>query len=886
MRYPLLICRAVCAAALSLGCTQPAPAGNPPPPAPSESAVTPGDPIEARVSKLLSAMTLEEKLAYIGGDRGFYIRPIERLGIPEIKFSDGPAGCRNWGPSTAYPAPLGVTASFDPELAGLVGAAMARDCRARGVHVLLAPGVNLQRAPLNGRNFEYMGEDPHLAAQMATSFIRGVQGEGVLATVKHFVANNQEWDRNHISSEVDERTLREIYFPAFEAAVRDAQVGAVMTAYNLVNGTYASHDPWLTETVLRKEWGFSGVVMSDWGAVHDTVGAFTAGCDLEMPSGEFMNAEKLIPLLEAGKVKASDLDEKVGRILRTMIRAGFLDGKDQRRPDLPLDDPQSRDTALLAARETLVLLENRELKPGGKTALPLDPDRLSRIAVVGPNAHPAVHGGAGSSYVTPFSSVSVLDALKRLVPKAKVSHHPGVQETTPVPVLGAPIFSGPVRQEIFQGRKLAGKPVSTTEVDRIAFHPSGKAPAPGVGGENYSVRWIGKIRVAKAGRYALIANTDDGVRVWADGKKVIDDWSDHPPRANSAELDLRPGDLDIKVEYYQGVLGAVAELGFGPVAAKRTFAGAEELTRTAKQADVAIVCVGYGQSADTNSFGRAYRAFWPPDWAREGGIAESENSDRPFALAEAQLRTLRLVAKANARTIVVLNSGGAVDPEGWLDDVQALIWAGYPGQEGGTAVAEVLLGQTNPSGKLPFTFARRFGDYPSAPYYHLNDHGKTPYTEGILAGYRGFDAQGTEPSYPFGYGLSYARFEYSALAVEPTDEGGAHVSFEVKNTASRAGAEVAQLYVVPPSGGVARAPRALAGFARVELEPGQSRPVQMLVSPRAFSYWKGAWTHAPGDYVIEVGGSSRQVALRSGVKICRALRRYPAHVRPTAKRNR
>jgi beta-glucosidase len=253
--------------------------------------------VARRTEELLAQMTLEEKIDYLGGERGFYIRPIERLGIPEIRMSDGPAGCRNWGPSTAYPAAVAVTAAFDRGLSERVGHAMGRDCRARGVHILLAPGVNIQRSPLNGRNFEYMGEDPYLAGQAAGSFIRGLQGEGVLGTVKHFAANNQEWDRNHVSSEVDERTLREIYFPAFETAVRDAKVGSVMTAYNLLNGTYASHDAWLLKQVLKEEWGFTGFVMSDWAAVHDTLGAVTGGLDLEMPSGAFMNRTKLLPLL-------------------------------------------------------------------------------------------------------------------------------------------------------------------------------------------------------------------------------------------------------------------------------------------------------------------------------------------------------------------------------------------------------------------------------------------------------------------------------------------------------------------------------------------------------------------------------------------------------------
>ncbi|MEO8180554.1 MAG: glycoside hydrolase family 3 N-terminal domain-containing protein, partial [Deltaproteobacteria bacterium] len=325
--------------------------------------------LEKRADELLGQLSLQEKIAYLGGDRDFFIRPIARLGLPEIKFSDGPVGCRNWGPSTAYPAAVGLAATFDRSLAERVGAAMGRDCRARGVHVLLGPGVNIQRSPLNGRNFEYLGEDPYLAGQTAAWLIRGVQSQGVLATVKHFAANNQEWDRGRISSEVDERTLREIYFPAFESAVRTSQVGAVMTAYNLLNGTYCSHDAWLLKQVLRDDWGFAGFVMSDWGAVHDTAGAATSGLDLEMPRGDFLNAKTLQPLLEQKQLEAAEIDGKVRNILRTLVRAGFFD-RPQQRADIPLDDPKSAQVALEAARQSIVLLKNE----GG--LLPLDRARI------------------------------------------------------------------------------------------------------------------------------------------------------------------------------------------------------------------------------------------------------------------------------------------------------------------------------------------------------------------------------------------------------------------------------------------------------------------------------------------------------------------------------
>ena len=818
----------------------------------------------ARAEALLRRMTLEEKIAYVGGDRSFYIRAVPRLGIPEIKMADGPAGCRNWGPSTAYPSAVGLAAAFDGALAERVGGALGRDCRARGVHLLLAPGVNIQRSPLNGRNFEYLGEDPFLSGKTAAAIIRGVQAEGVLATVKHFAANNQEWDRNHVSSEVDERTLREIYFPAFERAVREGHVGAVMSAYNLLNGTYCTHDAWLLKDVLEGDWGFEGFVMSDWSAAHDPAGTANGGCDLEMPSGEQMNERTLLPLIAQGRVATGTLDDKVRRILRAVVAAGFLDRK-QQRDDIPRDDPGSVETALAAARESIVLLRNEG------ALLPLDRTRLKRIAVIGPNAHPAVWGGSGSAFVTPLHAVSLLDAITRGAGGAQVVHHPGVRQPSDAARLGRP-FVGPVRQEVFAGKDLSGKPVLVTSVDRIDFAPEeGAAPAPGLGSEHYSIRWTGEGSAPRAGRYQVVTNADDGIRVRVDGRLVIDDWHDHAPTVDTARLELAAGKHAIVVEYYQGTLGAVAQLGFGPeTQARQALTGGAEVTALAHHADIVIVAVGFGQSADTGSAGAAYKPFWPPDWARKAGVVEAEDSDRPFALPPAQIETVRLAALANPRTIVVVNAGGAVDLAPFADRVRALVWAWYPGQEGGRALAEVLFGEVSPSGKLPVTFARRYEDYPSAPYYNLVQGGKTPYTEGVFVGYRGFDRSGVEPAFAFGHGLSYTSFAYADPAVAPAAGGAATVSLTVRNSGLWAGDEIVQVYVAPPPGRVPRPPQELKGFARVSLSPGESKRVSITLEPRAFAYWDQAakgWAVEGGAYEIRVGASSRDIRLRQRLDV-------------------
>lgn len=814
-------------------------------------------------------MTLEEKIDYLGGYRDFYIRGIDRLGIPEIKMSDGPAGCRNWGPSTAYPSPLATAAAFDSALAERVGKSIGGDCRARGVHILLAPGMNIHRSPLGGRNFEYLGEDPFLAGKTAAAFIRGVQSQGVLATAKHFAGNNQEWDRTHVSSEIDERTLREIYFPAFERAVREGAVSAVMTAYNLLNGTYCSHDSWLLRGVLKKEWGFNGIVMSDWGAVHDALGAVTGGLDLEMPSGRFMNRAKLVPLLAQKTIDVLAIDEKVLRILGTITAAGFLDHP-QKRDDLPLDNPASSATALDSARRGIVLLKNA----GG--FLPLDKTKIKRVAVVGANADPAVYGGYGSAFVTPFHAISVLDGIKQAAEASgiRVDYHPGLRQRSELGLLGQACFAGPVQQAIYAGRDLTGPPIHTSTVDRINYKNESDVPQPpasGLPAENFSIRWTGEVSADKAGRYDVLTNSDDGVRVMIDQKRVIDDWNGHGPKTNRTTVELQAGRHAVVVEYFQGGGGAIAQFAFGPEPPPNAaFEGGADVTVLARQADVVVVSIGFDQDADTNSVHTAFEGHWPPGWARQTGLVETEDSDRPFGLPAAQVETIRLAIAANPRTVVVVNAGGAVDLGPFVDRVPALVWAWYPGQEGGRAVADVLFGEVNPSGKLPVTFAKRYEDYPSAPYYNLNQNGKTPYTEGIFVGYRGFDAKKVAPQFPFGFGLSYTTFKYSDIDASAAGDGSATVSLKVTNAGKHDGDEIVQVYVSPPKSGVPRPPKELKGFARVSLVAGESKSISMTLEPRAFAYWdnsKKQWAVEAGAYEILAAASSADVRLRKRVDV-------------------
>src|SRR6266436_3928110 len=376
--------------------------------------------VERRVDSLLGQMTLEEKIDLLGGVDGFFIRGISRLSIPRLKMADGPMGVRNFGPATAMAGGIGLAATWNPTLAARVGTEIGRDARAKGVHFLLGPGVNIYRAPMNGRNFEYFGEDPFLASRIAVGYIKGVQSQGVSATIKHFMGNNSEFDRHNSDSIIDERAMREIYLPVFEAAVKEAHVGAIMDSYNLTNGQHMSQNKYLLTDVVRKEWGFDGIIMSDWGGTYDGIEAANGGQDLEMPSGAHMNRKNLLPAIEQGKVSVATIDDKVRRILNTAVRFGWLD-RDQTDWSIPRYNQQGRQTALNAAREGIVLLKNEH------GLLPLNKEKIKSILLVGPDAYPAVPVGGGSARVEPFSAVSYMEGLSNyLGPEVQVHYARGV----------------------------------------------------------------------------------------------------------------------------------------------------------------------------------------------------------------------------------------------------------------------------------------------------------------------------------------------------------------------------------------------------------------------------------------------------------------------------
>jgi beta-glucosidase len=799
--------------------------------------------VEQRVESILSQMTLEEKIDLLGGVDGFFIRDVPRLKFPRLKMADGPIGVRNFGPATAMVGGIGLTATWNPGLAELVATEIGRDARAKGVHFLLGPGVNIYRAPMNGRNFEYFGEDPFLASRIAVGYVKGMQSQGVSATIKHFMGNNSEFDRHNSDSIIDERTMREIYLPVFEAAVKEAQVGAIMDSYNLTNGQHMSQNKFLLTDVLRKEWGFNGVVMSDWGGTYDGVEATNGGQDLEMPAPAHMNQQTLKPALEQGKVSLANIDEKVRRILSLAVRFGWLD-REQTDWSIPRYNQQGRQVALNAARESLVLLKNEG------SLLPLSKAKTKSILVVGPDAYPAVPVGGGSARVEPFSAVSYLEGLSNYLGSDVQVHYargiPSFAEMAEATNFTTAATGGQpgLNAEYFNNPDLQAPAAVTRTERRMNFGQGSRMVLPP---ESASSRWTGYYTPQAAGAHDVFVHTSGenggAYRVYVDDKLVLDNWTLNKALANYVTLPLETGAHKVVLERRgrgQGGFFGGGRTRLGIVRHGQFVS--EEAKKLAAKADVVLVAAGFDQ--DT----------------------ESEGADRTFSLPVGQDELIQEMAAANKHTVVVITSGGSVDMNAWVDRVPVLVEAWYPGQQGGTALAEMLFGDVNPSGRLPITFERRWEDNPVHDNYYPEANSKrVVYKEGVFVGYRGYEHAGTKPLFPFGFGLSYTTFKYSNLAIISDKIGNYSVSFEVKNTGTREGADVAQVYVGPPQGSVPRPAKELKGFVKISLRPGETKKVSVALNRRSLSYYDvnaKKWRDDAGTFDVLVGRSSEQIELR------------------------
>jgi beta-glucosidase len=702
---------------------------------------------DKRVADLLSRMTVEEKAAMLSGSGWMESAPIERLGIPAIKMADGPLGVRSWAGSsavtsaanaqvevlsTSFPSGVAMAATWDTELVQREGQAIGQEVKALGRDMILGPTVNINRVPLWGRNFEGYGEDPYLSARMGVAYVKGVQSEGVIPSVKHFAANNEEFERHRIDEQIDERTIHEIYLPAFKAAVQEADAWTVMSAYNKVNGVHCGESVPLLTDVLKKDFGFKGFVVSDWGSTYSTAATVNAGMDLEMPGGPpmqawmtnarmqssgsgagWLTADKVLAEVKAGHISEVTLDDNVSRILRVIFVSGLFDHPHPGGGEV--DTPARQAVALQGATEGIVLLKNVG------ALLPLDRAKIHSIAVIGPNAAVARTGGGGSSLVRPKSSTAPLDGIRALL------------------------------------------------------------------GQDIELK--------------------SALGVSMEGEDPTQDTAGARAKALKEAADL------------------------------------------AAQVDVAVVVVG------------RYPRL------------ESEGSDvKTMDLPEGQNELIEAVEQANPHTVVVLNTGDPVTMTKWIDKTPALLDMWYGGQEGGHALASVLFGAANPSGKLPVSFPKRFEDSPAYGHYP-GENLKVDYGEGIYVGYRYFDTKNVEPLFPFGFGLSYSSFEYSGLKLTSSNASTgeqAIVRLKVKNTGARDGAEVVQLYVHDGHSKIDRPVHELKGFKRLKLKAGEEQTVEFKLDRAAFSYWspeKKDWAAEPGTFEIQVGASSRDIRLRAPLKL-------------------
>ena len=787
--------------------------------------------VEVRVEKLLNKLTLDEKISLIAGDGfdGMSTIAVPRLGIPKLIMADGPQGIRAHGPACSFPSGIALAATWDTHLALLYGEALGREARARGIHIQLGPGVNIARTPLNGRNFEYYGEDPYLTGEMAANWIKGLQSQGVVATAKHFVGNDEEWRRMEIESVMDEQTLREIYLRPFQKAVEQEGVWAVMSAYNKLNGFPSTANERLQNSILKGEWNFQGVVMSDWWATK-SVEAIAKGLDLEMPMNYHVTKETVTKALEEKTLTPERINDAVRRLLRMMISMGFLDRKQERR-DLPLDSPANQTLALDVATKSIVLLKN------SPTLLPLNRDHLKKIVIYGPNAQDTPSVGGGSGGVTPFHKVSFLEGIRNALPKetavfyapmpmsSKFSLSNFLDFTQPV-ILPARIVN--IRRLISVSEKNLTR-VTSSKQKVIAISWSSHSPPPNIfKAQEGRVIWDAEIEIPENGNYELLAEGHPEIRL---GDKEVGNPESYVLSAKKGDL------LPLRV--------TASEVGRGSGRVSLRIANVPESatgTFPAKGADVAIVCVGLN-----------------PD-------VEGEGYDRGFALPINQQRLIKEVSAANPRTIVVLSGGAAVDMRVWIDKAPAVLQTWYLGQSAGTALAAILFGDANPSGHLPCTFDRSieenptFHDYPGT-FQKGKEWPVVNYNEGIFYGYRGYDRSGHEPLFPFGHGLSYTTFTLGAMEVIPSGDG-YQVSLDVSNTGKRAGATVVQLYLSLPGESTPRPLRELKGFQRIELKDGETQKITIPLSSSSLLYWhpvQNAWVAPQGPVKVQAGFSEHDI---------------------------
>ncbi len=784
----------------------------------------------------VAGLTLEQKVRLLTGADSWSLYPEPAVGLRRLVVSDGPAGVRGetWDErdtSANVPSPTALAATWDEALVQRLGGLLAYEARRKGVDVLLAPTVNLHRTPYGGRHFECFSEDPLLTGRIGVAYVRGLQEHGVGATVKHFVANDSETSRMTLNALVSERALRELYLAPFDAIVNDGGVWAVMAAYNGVNGPTMTESPLLRE-VLHEEWGWDGLVMSDWFATRSTVEAGRAALDLAMPGPMSPWGDALVAAVRDGRVDEAAVDDKVARILRLAERVGALDGAAPAAPPEYDDETISAELRRVAAAG-FVLARNEAL-------LPLDAGALQRVAVLGPNAAVARTLGGGSATVFAPYTVSPLDGLRAALGGAEVTTAPGVLATPRIPVAAKPWVDGcEVRFLAADGSVLASE-----QRRGCAFNWMGAYGRGVDAGQLATIEVHAVLRATEAGTYTVAVSGVGRYRLSVDGEEAFAGEIALAPGADVVEALMIPPQRTVQLEL---AAGAHAHIVLAHAAGSMDtgipdFAGASfqlnvlapyagddaELERAvglAREADVAVVVVGTTEEVESEGFDRA-----------------------SLALPGRQDELVRRVAQANPRTVVVVNAGAPVLLP-WADDVAAVLLAWFPGQEFGTALADVLLGALEPGGRLPTTWPLTEAGLPSTQPVD----GVVRYAEDIYVGYRSPDR---DARYVFGHGLGYTTWEYVSL-----EAGDGAAAVRVRNTGERPGREVVQIYASRPDSAVDRPARWLVGFATVDADPGEEVAVTVPIARRALEHWDGGWRLEPGEFALAAGSSLAALSL-------------------------
>ncbi len=811
----------------------------------------------SQINDLIGALTLEEKVAMLSGSNFWHTTGVERLGIPRLKMTDGPNGARGDGQSGAravcLPVGSALAATWNTDLLQEVGALLGREAKTKSAQVLLGPTINLHRTPLGGRNFECYSEDPYLTGALATAYTKGVQSEGVGVCLKHFVCNDSEFQRHTISSEVDERPLRELYLKPFEMAVKAAQPWAVMSAYNKINGTYASSHTDLTTTVLKDEWGFDGFVVSDWGACLETIENANGGLDIEMPGPARTWGNKLVEAVKSGDVEEATIDDKVKRILRIMERTGLFNDVSSEADERGEDTPENRATAFKAAVESMVLIKN------DSNTLPFNAGTIKKIAVIGPNAKRGQIQGGGSSGVKAHYQSHPLDAIiQRLSNGVEVAYEVGCLTYKYAPAIKLDQLRTPTGEpgllfERWDNTDFEGTPSETsvkTSTHLRFFDVIGSV----FQGKPSSARLSGDFIAEESGPHTFGIHSAGFTRVYLNGQLLIDNWEGNWQRGDSfytngsierrAEVEMQAGKAyAIEVEFMRTKAHMITGLELG-VETPQNPNMMDDAVNAAKEADAVVLVVG------TNA-----------DWETEG------NDRQSLDLPGAQRTLIERVTAANPNCVVVMNTGGGIDM-GWLPQANAAIQSWFGGQEYGNALAALIFGDEVPSAKMPTTFPHALEDTPAFTSYP-GENGKVRYGEGLYMGYRWYDKRNIAPALPFGHGLSYVDFAYSDLEITRNGDD-VIVSCTLTNKGARDAQEVVQLYVSDEEARLDRPLKELKGFTKMLVPAGGSARAEITLGQEAFAYWDDRahdWVVEPGEFTLNLGASSRDIRLSGTVTL-------------------